>query len=372
MKKIVIISEGDANNPKTWSNIPYFLMKSLENDGNKVYTIDVGPNKYINYFFNKIIYPFIQLIDGKDSEYKFNRTVIYDKYCKYKIRKSLKKIGNIDVTISTSYSFAPVIHKNYKIILLCDWTFEYHIENYKKREPTNLELKAIRRQEEVINSANVVISLFPNIAKIMNQKYANVKYIGNVINIDDNLKINLDYKYNSNSILFIGGKRYVEGAKTLIKSVQYLNEEKHMNLNLNIIGLNENDLNINKKDYINYYGYLNKINGSDHDIYYKLIKNAKICINTTPIWAGFSSIIEAMFLYTPIITSKYESFENTFGKKFDSNFYSDNNYITLSEKIMMIANLNKALYFDLCKEMKNMVSDMTWSQYVKRLENEFK
>lgn len=206
----------------------------------------------------------------------------------------------------------------------------------------------------------------------MNQKYANVKYIGNVINIDDNLKINLDYKYNSNSILFIGGKRYVEGAKTLIKSVQYLNEEKHMNLNLNIIGLNENDLNINKKDYINYYGYLNKINGSDHDIYYKLIINAKICINTTPIWAGFSSIIEAMFLYTPIITSKYESFENTFGKKFDSNFYSDNNYITLSEKIMMIVNLNKSLYFDLCKEMKNMVSDMTWSQYVKRLENEFK
>ena len=102
MNKIVIISEGDANNPKTWSNIPYFLMKSLENDGNKVYTIDVGPNKYINYFFNKIIYPFIQLIDGKDSEYKFNRTVIYDKYCKYKIRKSLKKIGDIDVTISTS------------------------------------------------------------------------------------------------------------------------------------------------------------------------------------------------------------------------------------------------------------------------------
>ena len=79
-----------------------------------------------------------------------------------------------------------------------------------------------------------------------------------------------------------------------------------------------------------------------------------------------------MFLYTPIITSKYESFENTFGKKFDSNFYSDNNYITLSEKIMMIVNLNKSLYFDLCKEMKNMVSDMTWSQYVKRLENEFK
>ena len=370
MKKIIVISEGDPYNPKTWSNIPYFLVKNLKLNGNTVYTINLGINKYINFIFNKVFYPFIQIIDGKDSEYKLNRTKIYERYCEYKIRKCLKIIDNPDVIISTSYSFAPKISENYKIILLCDWTFEYHIQNYKKRIPTKLEMKAIYRQEEILNRADLIISLFPNIAEVMKQKFSKVKYIGNVINVSENLNINLENKYKSNSILFIGGKRYLSGAKTLIQAVSYLNEKLNLKLHVNIIGLTNDDLLVKNVPYVYCYGYLNKLNKNDDDIYYDLITKSKICINTTPTWAGFSSIIEAMYLYTPIITSKYDSFHETFGNRFNPNYYCKNDYIMLSKKILEVYNMSKANYLDLCNNMRELVSDMSWDGYVKKLEKE--
>lgn len=372
MKKIIVISEGNPFDPKTWSNIPFFLIKGLIDKGYEVYGINVGANKYVQYFFNHIICFFIKIFDGNDSEYKFNRTFLYDRFCKYKIKKEIKKIGNYDIAISTSYSFSPEKNNNIKRILLCDWTLDYHIQNFKMREATFLEKKAIKRQDNLLKDVDLIISLFPNIANIMAKKYYNVKYIGNVINIEKkDIKVDLEKKYESNKILFIGGIRYLEGAIELIRAVDFLNKEKNMNLELNIIGLESNNFNFEIPNSIKCHGYLNKASEKENNLYYQLINESKICFNTTPIWAGFSSLVEVMELSTPVVVSKFDSFVNTFGTNFNEYYYCENSSAYIAEKIEYILNLKKNDYFSLCIKMNSLVSGMTWEQFIDNLIKEF-
>ena len=122
----------------------------------------------------------------------------------------------------------------------------------------------------------------------------------------------------------------MEGAKCLIKAVELIQKERKVSLD--IIGIQKE-----KFDYIpegvNCHGYLDKNNEKDSELYYKLIKNSKVYVNTNPLWAAFSATVEAMYYYNPIITTPYSSFTETFGENIDFGYYCKKNNANIKDGI---------------------------------------
>ena len=90
----------------------------------------------------------------------------------------------------------------------------------------------------------MIFPLFPGVTEYMKDHYKNknIFYLGNVINslYDVTNSQILEKKSNSKSLLFIGSRRYVEGAQCLVDAFHVLKKD-HPNLSLNIIGMNESD-----------------------------------------------------------------------------------------------------------------------------------
>lgn len=91
-------------------------------------------------------------------------------------------------------------------------------------------------------------------------------------------------------------------------------------------------------------------------------------VNPTELWAGYSSTIEAMYFYTPIIVSPYKDFISEFGAEINFGLYnSEFNAKCLSTNIERI--LNAPDYLDKCINAHNVTKNYTWSTYVDKVLN---
>ena len=192
-----------------------------------------------------------------------------------------------------------------------------------------------------------------------------ISYLGNVINSLHEVSIDdITIKNNSHSLLFVGSKKYIEGAKALIAAFKILKETYSL-LKLDIIGIEASNFESLPAD-ITCYGYLNKGNSAEREIYYNIFRNARVFINTNPKWSAFSASIEAMYFYTPVIITPYDEFLKTFGQNIDFGYYcEENNSILIKDKILTI--LQHTSYKQLCINANNAVKDFTWQAYVDKM-----
>jgi glycosyltransferase involved in cell wall biosynthesis len=198
-------------------------------------------------------------------------------------------------------------------------------------------------------------------------KNKNIFHLGNVINSlheVTNSQI-LEKKTNSKSLLFIGSKKYLEGAQCLVRAFHELKKD-YPNLSLNIIGMNESDLGDQLNEGVNCYGYLDKGKNNERELYYSLLQDAKIFVNTTPQWGAFSATLEAMYFYIPVIVTPYKEFVETFGMKIGFGCYCEKNSLDL-----LCANIktifNHPSYSTLCVNAHESVKDFTWSAYIDKM-----
>jgi hypothetical protein len=77
-----------------------------------------------------------------------------------------------DVMVVQGFSYPPHNGKTRQIVL-GDWPSEYLFEKFLKRRPNRLERKSIDRENAVIEAADAVITLFPNVREYMLLKYKN-------------------------------------------------------------------------------------------------------------------------------------------------------------------------------------------------------
>ena len=170
-------------------------------------------------------------------------------------------------------------------------------------------------------------------------------------------------KYRSQILLFIGREGYLEGARMLVQCFQEL-KKQYPKLELHIIGLTKNNFTF-LPDNVYCYGYLDKSDDKDRACYYDLLLKAKVLINPTPVWAGYSSSVEAMYFYTPVVVSYYQSFVETFGEDISFGFYlKENKSLVLSELIMSILDQEESMYIHLCDAAHNAVKSFTWDSFV--------
>lgn len=368
MNEITIFTYGDSKKISTWSNIPYFFTTTLEKKGIVVNRIDITPSsRILKKIFKLGLYRILPKL-YKNNSYNYLRSFLFKIEANLKIKKAVKKYPKSDSFIFLNFDFSSKRYSKKPSILFGDWTYEHYINYLLNREPNFFEFQYIKSQNRKIKESDIVFPLFPGMAEQLKHK-GNIKYLGNVINssIESNKKEILKQKKDSNKIIFIGSNKYIEGAKKLLESYNIL-KKKYPKLSLDFIGLKETDFNNLPKD-VKCHGYLDKGNNEQREIYYKLLKEARVFVNTTPKWSAFSASVEAMYFYNPVIVPSYEEFVKTFGENFNGGIYCNNND-NLAEKIELI--INSQSYEEFSINARTLVKNFTWDSYIDKVLLEIK
>lgn len=374
MEEITTFTYGDPSLLTTWSNVPYFLTKTLEEKNFIVNKVNVEPNKFVQNIWNKIFFKIIKLF-LPDSTYDYQRTPFFRISVKRKMKAAVKEYPNTNLFLSVSFSYHPKYFTTKPVIMFCDWTYDYYLEHFKKRNPDLFEKQEIRNQHNLQCSVDEMVVLFPDVANFIKNKgfCHNVRYLGNVINspimkMDDKQILR---KSRRKSILFIGLPKYMPGLRVLVSAVQNINRKEKL-IQLNVIGIDESQIDFSFDNSVHFWGYLDKSNREELRLYYNLVDNAMLFVNTTPEWSSFSATLDAMYHYTPVIVSKYRSFEQTFGTNINFGFYCANTSKKVEEKIQTIIEMNDYEYISLAKKARRVVEPFSWSNYVDKLLNSVK
>lgn len=367
IKEVTVFTNGDSSKINTWSNVPYFFTATLLAKGIVVNRVDLSPSDFIRITLKRTFYRFLKMINPRSSCIYY-RSVAHFIDVRHRIKRAIKQYPNTDANIFLTFSFSSAGLTQKPTVQFGDWTYDHSFKHFKDKKPGFFDRQSIRREDSQIRGSDLVFPLFPSVAEYMQAKYKtqNIHYLGNVINsLYENSEDEV-FRCNANStkILFVGGKQYIEGAKSLIKAFEGLKQKIPL-LSLHIIGMDADDFEYVPKD-VFCYGYLDKGQDADRDLYYKLFKEAKVFVNTTPKWAAFSASIEAMYFYLPVVVTPCNEFVETFGKDIDFGCYCDKNTpACIEEKIINI--FNDKSYNTLSVNAHNAVKEYTWDSYIDRV-----
>ena len=390
MKDILFFCNGDANNANIWSNVPYCFSHALENKGIIVRRIDYSMNSTFVKCYDLVLRRALDGLTFRKLRFPYLRTTrLFRFFAEKKIKKAILQHPNADLCLFMGYGFYNKWN-NIPSLLFSDWTTEMDIQ--KKRKPNFLEKRMIRQEEEAINRADYVVSLFPVCCEEMKKRYpkANIHFLGgNVINDVSGIRLErreerrekreekisneifvedlIEKKTKSKKLLFIGRKStYLEAAKKLIEAYKLLKqEEAYKDYSLDIVGCAASDFD-SLPEGVTCYGFLNKSEEKDRKTFYDLLLNAKVLVNANPKWGAFSSTVEAMYYYTPVIVSPYQDFVKNFGEKIDFGVYNqDFNAQCIANDIIYVINSDN--YTEMCNFAHEKVKSYTWENYVNQL-----
>ncbi|MCM1140160.1 MAG: hypothetical protein NC453_16465 [Muribaculum sp.] len=357
LREIILFCYGDSSLASTWSNVPYLMSREFERRGITLHRIDIS----CHFRFVKLINIFLAKF-GFGKYYSFNRTKLFRKITQRKIQNSINAFPNSQLAVFLCMDFCDSSHRIPSMIF-SDWTFKQLLErnNYK---PTVYEKQFIEWQQQVIEEADIVMPLFDTTYNYLRYVYpqANiVKADYNVVNnmCDTpicNLEELIKTKHQSNYILFIGSKAYIPGLKLLIDVIK--DED---NIIIEIIGMTR-DVMPDAPLFCHFNGYLRKDNLIQNEQYYSLLKGARFVCNPTPLWGAYSSTVEAMYFYNPIVVAPYEQFVLEFGRDADFVRYTENG--NLRSIITNLFALNFESYRLMAVSAHNRVENYTWDHFV--------
>jgi glycosyltransferase involved in cell wall biosynthesis len=365
--KIYFCTTAPSKNYKSWSNIPYLLHKNLEKRGYIVKNYVMREVEPLKLLFNlpvRVLNKFFKL----GSTYFYVRTPLHffvtSLYSRYIGLMSAKQ----DVMLVQGFSY-PIHNSKNRQIILGDWPSEYLFEIFLKRQPSRLERKSINRENEVIEAADAVVTLFPNVREYMLRKYKNrnIYYFGNVVNVDDDVMIPTDIrerKSNSKNFLFVGQPFYLTGALELIAAARNLRQQG-IDCEVDIIGIDPNLLGV-EYAWLKVHGYLDKEKPRDKARYYDLLSNARLFVNTTPRWSGFQALLEAMYFQNPIVVRPNESLRSYFSNLTAVAYILEEDGPSL-ESILVESLVDTARYQQMSDAARKSVESSTWKSFTNKL-----
>ena len=370
--KILFCTTVPSKNYKSWSNIPYLLHKNLEKRGYVVenYVMwEVEPFKTVFNLPIRVLNKYFKL----GTTYLYVRTPVHF-FFTYLFSRWLGFISTKkDVMVVQGFSY-PLHNAKNRQIVLGDWPSKFLFEKFLKRQPSWLERKSIDRENAVIEAADAVITLFPDVHEYMlrNYKNKNIYCFGNVVNVDDDVLLPSDIrerKLNSRRFLFIGQPFYLLGALELIAAARNLRQQG-FECEVDIVGIDPSLLGV-EYEWLEVHGYLDKEKPTDKKRYYELLSNARLFVNTTPGWSGFQALLEAMYFYNPIVVRRNETL---------SSYFSDLTAVAHifeedgpSLESILIENLgDNSRHVRMSDAARKVVESSTWSNFTTELMELFK
>lgn len=371
-KKILFVCYGDSTSPKAWSNVPFLFSENLKKEGFEILRIDLSPNEKYEALWNK--YP--KRILSRffpNQQYEYIKTPIARKLAYQKMKNVIKCNSDLYFVIILSFDFYNKFSKTPSLIFH-DWSYDMVILDRLKRKPYFFEKWFINYQHEAFKKADLVVTLFQDAKKIISERHGKqVHHLGR--NVVNDINFNkptpqeiIKRKQKSNDLLLIGSMKYLHGARKLIQAVRILQKD-FPDLAVNIINIPQNKLLLEETDRnIKCFDYLDKGDPEQNKQYYDLLTHAKILVNPSEIWAAYSSTIECMFYYTPIIIKPYDAFILDYGKNSDFGVYLQNTEVTtIVESIRSILTMNVDSYAKLCLRANELVKDQTWENYTRNI-----
>lgn len=371
-KKILFVCYGDSTSPKAWSNVPFLFSENLEKQGFEIIRVNIAPNEKYESLWNRYAGKILSRLFHK-QEYSFIKTPIHRYLAYQKINKAIRKNHDLYFAVILSFDFYNKF-SNTPTLLLHDWTYDMIILDRQKRKPYFFEKWFINYQHEAFTKSELVVSLFKDAQKIISKRHGKkVYHLGsNVVNdinfSKPNLEEILELKRNSHQLLIIGSMKYLLGARKLVQAFRILQKD-YPELTLNIVNIPKDRILLEETDRnINFYNYLDKGDPAQNKQYYDLLTNAKILVNPSEIWAAYSSTIECMYYYTPIIIKPYDAFVLDYGEKNDFGAYLMNTDVPIIvECIRSILMMNEDEYMKKCIRAHELVKDQTWENYTKKI-----
>ncbi len=316
-KKVIVYTDGDSSLIRSWSNVPFLFTRALQDSGFDVVRVNIKAPWRFHLLYHYTVRPILRLL-GASEFCDYSRSWIHDAWVQSKAKRAGRDNPDAIAHIFLSFSHAFRARRGPPTLMFCDWSIAYLFERLLQREPGFWERLAIRRQHRTMSYAKAVVTLFPEVAKHARSRIdrASVYYLGNVINsvrepIEAAVRL---AKKNSQEILFIGSKKYLQGAKDLILAMKEIQAcRPDLALRLCIIGMRPDEIDFALPPFVTCLGYLDKGDPDSCDTYYERLKVAKVVVNTTAGWGAFSSTLEAMHWFCPVITTPYDDFVATFG-----------------------------------------------------------
>jgi glycosyltransferase involved in cell wall biosynthesis len=320
IRNLLIVSTEDSRELKSWSNVPYLFCKNLENQGIHLHRVTLRENLFLRRLVS-LAQKIFGLFGGVESTWSYSRSLIYFLSARKQIDNALQK-HKVDAVLMLNFSYSPSLPAIVPVFMFCDWPYGYRVERQLGRTANKYEKKSIEREQNLLDAVDAVFPLFPLASQYMKTVLpkANVHYLGNVINaVQSPLETDIKRKMKSQSILFIGKPHYANGARHLLEAYKVL-KPKYPRLSLDIIGMERGFLGEIPEGVI-CHGYLDKGDQIQCKKYYEILRTARIFVNTTPKWASFSATLEALYFYTPIITSSYPEILETLGQHLSCGAY---------------------------------------------------
>ncbi len=365
--RIFFCTTAPSKNYKSWSNIPYLLHKNLEKRGYLVenYVMrEVEPLKTVFNLPIRVLNKFFKL----GTTYFYVRTPVHF-FFTYLYSRFIGLISaKQDVMVVQGFSY-PLHNGKNRQIVLGDWPSEYLFEKFLKRRPSRLERKSIDRENAVIEAADAVITLFPNVREYMLRKYKNqnIYCFGNVVNVDEDVEIPADIreqKLNSKRFLFVGQPFYLAGALELIAAARHLRQQG-LECEVDIIGIDPGLIGA-KYEWLTVHGYLDKEKPDDKRKYYELLSNARLFVNTTPGWSGFQALLEAMYFHNPIVVRPNESLNSYFSNLTTFAHIVEEGGPNL-EAVLMDSLTDSVRYQQMSNAARKAVESSTWNNFTAEL-----
>ncbi|MDC7995708.1 glycosyltransferase [Altibacter sp. HG106] len=367
IKEVTVFTKGDASKLRTWSNVPYFFTHTLEEKGIIVRRVAIETNPRLERIFTKTIYRiYSKLFPG--TTYSFQRSFLHYIAVRRSIKKAIKKYPATDVFYFMTFSFSSIGLSKKPCVMICDWTYEYYFKYFVERAPDTLERTAIARENKQIRDSDLTVPLFPGVAEFLQhtKHMDKVHYFGHIINSLESCNVQevLETKQHATSIVFIGSKKYLQGAEVLIQSFQQL-KKRYPQLTLHIIGMDGDGFS-ELPESIEFHGYLDKEIPSERATYYNILREAKFMVNTTPKWGAFSATVEAMYFCNPVIVAPYREFVKTFGTEISFGSFCEENTTEVLASLMEQLLLHSE-YKAVCTAAHQAVSSFTWNTFVDRV-----
>ena len=374
IREIIFIAGGDPESAQTWSNVPKCFIDGLRRKGIVVHPVALTHQRWERLYDNFVRKVLKVLTLWYDEPKYYGYTWLHKWIGNRRIKKAVEAYPQADYCFFINYAFYNKF-SDLPSLLLSDWS---NIVNLRRRgkDAVRFQKRFCLQEKEAIEHAKHVISIFPLCAEEMRQLYptANIHYLGgNVINDLSGEPVRkdeiLEKKKNSGRILFIGKPdRYKDSAIKLMEAVGLLRkEEQYRNLELDIIGIEKAQL-PSVPDYVHCHGFLRKDVGEECKRYYELLKGAKVIVNPTPKWAAYSSMIEAMYFYTPVVVSPFDDFVQEFGETIDFGRYNlEFSADCIAGNIRSLMELTDVGYSDVCLQAHEAVKDYTWDRYVDKV-----
>lgn len=350
----------------SWSNVPFLFCKSLEEQGIDLKRLTLPTLGWMGAVVQWPLRLLKRLGFGRESTWDYSRSALYARRVRRHIDQALQQEA-VDAVLVLSFSYGPSLPSRVPLYLFGDWSLSYAIECQRLRQPNRLERASISRENRLINSASEVFVLFPLAERFLKNSHplARTHYLGNVINaVEHPDEGDIRLKQESHSLLFVGKPHYLEGARQLIDAYRQLQSTLPA-LTLDIVGMGReffDDL----PEGVVCHGYLDKGVPAQRAKYYGLLRSARLFVNPNPKWASFSAALEAMYFYTPLVTSAYAEMEETFGKDISFGAYFregvDAPLSDLLRELMLSTD-----YTHMAENAHTAASSFSWDAYVKRV-----